>query len=304
MTTAPIIKQNYFLYMPVPDPKDYTYTGGFGQVMNAFFPTDGWKKKDKYLNKLNAMSHLNDVDPGLLVIYGHGNLGRGIGTHKKNYGPKSLVKLLKKQGLARGQQNLTIYLWACNTASTDINVGGKSYALRFAEALLSAGFSGVRVVGIVGFISASGRYTSLVYDGNQSVPCVPENPPFQPTDPGRHTLYQVGDGEVVGIRTPQWHWNGPEDKVYTTWEVEENQPVLNSINLKAEDGMSFSGMKKLMSKLEQETYQKIRALEAKVEFLEKENAALRGHASHDDSDNSLDDENERNYHTKRNTYWT
>ena len=216
MTTAPIIKQNYFLYVPVPDPDDYLYTEGARLVMNAFFPKEGWQKTDKYLNKLNAMSDLNAVDPGLLVIYGHGNFGKGIGTHKKNHDPKSLVKLLKKQGLAKKQQNLTIYLWACNTASTDIQVGGKSYARRFAEALLKAGYSGVSVVGIAGFISTNGTYTSLVYDAKQEIPCIEEDPPVQPTDSDRHTLYQVGDEEVVDIKTPQWHWRGPENKVYTT----------------------------------------------------------------------------------------
>lgn len=305
MTTLPIIKQNYFLYQPVEDESDYVYTAGKGQVMNAFFPEKGWQKTGKYLNKLNAMRDLNNVDPGLLVIYGHGNLGAGIGTSKKHYGPSQLVKKLKQLKLARNQRNLTIYLWACNTAATDIEVQGKSYALRFAEALASAGYSGVRVVGIAGFISTTATYTSLVYDGKRDIKCVEENPPVQPTDSDRHTLYQVQDGEVIGIRTPVWHWKGPENKVYTTWKVEETTPhnegVLHSINLKTDHGISFSNMKEWMHKLEQETNEKISGLESKIASLEKENAALRGHSR---IESSVNDKKESNFDENNGIMWT
>ena len=199
-------KPGYYVFQPAnDDPEDGSMLHGVPYVQHAFFPPDQSFDKRVQFNHLKSMSELSSVDPAVLVVFGHGNMGAGIGTHKTYYDEDALARLLVNNGLKLTQKNLTIYLWACNTGAYTPGSGMFSrrqdpFAKRFANKLHEFRFSGIRVVGVAGFIAGSGSFSSLKYKGKPLV----ENPKVQPTDVSRHILFDVATSGVTSLTDTKW----------------------------------------------------------------------------------------------------
>jgi hypothetical protein len=96
---------------------------------------------------------LRDVKPGdRLYVFGHGNLGKGIGPTKKGLTAKQLAKRIDDDGLPKTHPE--IRLFACNTAVKMHNQVAP-YAARFARAMAKRDYLGIFVVGYIGFVCLS-----------------------------------------------------------------------------------------------------------------------------------------------------
>ncbi|MBV1920076.1 MAG: hypothetical protein KUG73_05305 [Pseudomonadales bacterium] len=199
-------KPGYHVFQPAnDDPKDEAMRIGAPYVQQAFFPKKSQHYKDRAeFSHLNSMAALSSVDPAVLIVFGHGNMGAGIGTHKTYYDEDALVRKLSTGGLKQQQKNLTLYLWACNTGAHTPGSGlfsrmQEPFAKRFANKLHEYGFRGIRVIGVAGFIAGNGAFTSLKYNGKP----IKEVPSIQPTDVSRHLMFDVGNS-VVSVNENKW----------------------------------------------------------------------------------------------------
>ncbi len=199
-------KPGYYVFQPAnDDPSDGAMKSGARYVQHAFFPKDQSFAKREQFDHLKSMAELSSADPAVLVVFGHGNMGAGIGTHKTHYDEDALARLLISNGLKLKQKNLTMYLWACNTGAHTPGSGMFSgrkepFAKRFAHKLHDYNFSGIRVVGVAGFIAGSGSFTSLKYKDKP----LAENPSVQPTDVSRHILFDVATSGVTSLTDTKW----------------------------------------------------------------------------------------------------
>lgn len=128
---------------------------------------------EKYLVlEHSALGHpLKHIKPGdRLYIFGHGNMGQGIGPSGHGIEEKELAARIKADGLPLSHPE--IRLFACNTA---VKMQGQiaPFAQRLAEAMVKCGYRGIRVVGYIGFMSLpkaiiknkmSALETSLTHD--------------------------------------------------------------------------------------------------------------------------------------------
>ena len=99
-----------------------------------------------YPNQGQELRFVSGTD--MLLVLGHANLGKGIGTHAKFYGARKLAKLMQEDGLT--DRDFTIKLFSCNSAV--LMPGQKApYAERFAKALSDLGYKLPKVQGYTGF---------------------------------------------------------------------------------------------------------------------------------------------------------
>lgn len=217
-------KPAYILFQPAnDDPNDQSMLIGAQYVKHAFFANNSQGRENSltHFTHIDSMGALSSYDPAVLIVFGHGNMGAGIGTHKTHYDETALVRLLSSNGLKTKQKNLTIYLWACNTGAKTPGSGTFSrtrepFAKRFANKLHAAGFSGIRVIGVAGFIAGSGSFTSLTYTDRPVI----ETPKVQPTDASRHIYFDVGATGVVAGNNTTWKCSAmPGNKGWKTSKV-------------------------------------------------------------------------------------
>jgi len=155
---------------------------------------------------LDSMKNLSAENHAVLVIYGHGNLGKGIGTKADKLNANQLVDKLKEEGLQQKQKNLTIYLVACNSGSICLR-NKESYAESFAKKLAKQKFCRIRVVGIAGFITEDGTISCLKWGNDETYDACEERskttwPIIEKkrvyiTDKKRQVLFDVNDGKVT-----------------------------------------------------------------------------------------------------------
>lgn len=110
----------------------------------------------------NVLSHTGKLDRlddgGNLYIVGHGNLGKGIGTHDDYLNETQLTQALIASNLTRNPTTpINIYLFACWTA-TSVKKSyrrGKTepFAKRLASQLATAGFNSIRIIGFAGSVN-------------------------------------------------------------------------------------------------------------------------------------------------------
>jgi hypothetical protein len=99
-----------------------------------------------YPNKGQDLGRVRTGD--CLLVVGHGNLGKGIGTHNEFFGANKLAAKMKKEGL--WDEAFTIKLFSCNTAVT--MPGFKApYVKRLSNALYDLGYRQPKLQGYVGF---------------------------------------------------------------------------------------------------------------------------------------------------------
>src|SRR5262249_19476664 len=120
----------------------------------------------------DVLTEVNDEQDPVLYIAGHGNFGQGIGTHKTHYGARRLVQLVIQAGLEKTQKNLTIHLVSCNSGASCRRkyffAHRDPYVKRFAEALAAQQFTGITVVGYIGFVTSQ-LTSALIYNLRKNV---------------------------------------------------------------------------------------------------------------------------------------
>jgi hypothetical protein len=118
--------------------------------------TSGERKNIINHGTQNAFNSLNNG--GELYIVGHGNLGRGIGTHSGKLGASELTNQLRLDGLALNPTTpVTIYLFSCWAATHTRKAWGgvgkrEPFVRRFARALHQNGFRNHIIVGFAGAV--------------------------------------------------------------------------------------------------------------------------------------------------------
>src|SRR4051812_48407305 len=85
-----------------------------------------------------------------LYVFGHGNMGQGIGPTGRGLTARQLAKRIKADGLSKAHPE--IRLFACNTA-VQMQKELQPYAERFAAEMARIGYQHIRVVGYIGFMS-------------------------------------------------------------------------------------------------------------------------------------------------------
>jgi hypothetical protein len=85
-----------------------------------------------------------------LYVFGHGNLGQGIGPSNRGLTAKELARRIQKDGLHENHPE--IRLFACNTAVKMHNQVAP-YAERLAKAMWNRGYHGTQIIGYIGFLS-------------------------------------------------------------------------------------------------------------------------------------------------------
>ena len=194
----------YWLFTPAnDDPNDLALQFG-GQLIPGAFGLRS-NQVTSTIPGSNGLANVHTTDPALLIIFGHGNHGAGIGSHKTHYGAERMVNLLSDEGLSPQQMNLTIFLWACNSgvAMGRVILNKDPYAKRFAERLAESGFSHTRVIGVAGFISAGAKCTVLKY--NMKTNNIDKNAsPRPPTDVTRQIAYSVESGSAARVSGGSW----------------------------------------------------------------------------------------------------
>ena len=127
-----------------------------------------------------VLSHTGKLDNlddgGNLYIVGHGNLGKGIGTHDEYLNESQLTQALIASNLTRNPTTpINIYLFACWTATSVKKTykRGKTepFAKRFASKLAIAGFNNIRVIGFAGSVNGLQLQQEIIFrNGDQLGP--------------------------------------------------------------------------------------------------------------------------------------
>ena len=128
----------------------------------------------------SILSHTGKLDRlddgGNLYIVGHGNLGKGIGTHHDFLDETQLTQALITSNLTRDPTTpINIYLFACWTATSVKKTykRGKTepFAKRFASKLANAGYNNIRIIGFAGSVNKLQLQQEIIFsNGDQLGP--------------------------------------------------------------------------------------------------------------------------------------
>ncbi|MGI9420835.1 MAG: hypothetical protein ACR2RA_23675 [Geminicoccaceae bacterium] len=127
-----------------------------------------------------------------LYVFGHGNLGQGIGLHGQGLDPEALAKRLQSDGLRKSTKY--IKLLACNTGRIMPDYE-KSFAQRVANELGALKYNNIVVIGYLGFVTITGsmvegKYIESHLKGNGHTEDLP-----------KEFLYPPPDGDDVEVRS-------------------------------------------------------------------------------------------------------
>lgn len=137
---------SYYIYSPYTDHEITGYTNDLVERLEGKKAPIHRYEGDAQARALATMS-MNDT----LYVVGHGNYGRGIGTHTSYLDAKDLAERLKALGLP--DLCVKIKLLACNTGA---RCGSRvAYGERLAAALRDLGYKQPKIHGYIGFVIAS-----------------------------------------------------------------------------------------------------------------------------------------------------
>lgn len=137
---------SYYLYLPYSDHEITGYTNDLVERLKGKKVPIYRYEGDAQARALATMS-VSDT----LYVVGHGNYGKGIGTHMRYLDAKPLADRLQALGLP--DLCVKIKLLACNTGARCGSLA--AYGERFAAALRDLGYKQPRVYGYIGFVIAS-----------------------------------------------------------------------------------------------------------------------------------------------------
>ncbi len=152
------------LYVPVNDQNDAAIKSGV-ETFTKTMPL-----REPNCRNLDDLSN-----GGELYIMGHGNMGKGIGSHNTHHGAQSLTRMLTADRLpTNAAAPLWIYLWSCwggTHARRAFGLIGKREPLarRLARTMAAAGYNNVFIVGFSGSINASADLVTDLDYGEQEI---------------------------------------------------------------------------------------------------------------------------------------